>query len=89
MKKMTKHEAKETIRQTICSSSKCNDSCLYGKNRCPYDMAMEALEEVEKYRKFGTVEELEKGDKILTELRQTLLHTQMQVDELMKMLGAT
>ena len=89
MKKKTSHEAKEAIRQSICSSSKCNDSCMYGKNRCPYDMAMDALEEVEKYRKFGSVEELEKGNLLLAEMRETLIETQKSVASLMKILGIT
>ena len=58
MEKLTEHEASEVIRKTICSSSKCNDSCLYGKNRCQYEMAMSALEEVQQYRALGTLEEL-------------------------------
>ncbi len=87
MKKRTEHEAKEMIRQNICSSSKCNDSCLYGKNRCPYEMAMSALEEVAKYRKFGTVEELEKGNVLLAEMRETLIDTQKTLTKLMKILG--
>lgn len=59
--RMTEQEAKEMIRQNICSSSKCNDSCMYGKNRCQYEMAMSALEEVQQYRALGTVEELKEA----------------------------
>ena len=87
MEKLTEHEASEAIRKTICSSSKCNDSCMYGKNRCPYEMAMSALEEVEKYRKFGTLEELEKGNVLLAEMRETLIDTQKTLTKLTKILG--
>lgn len=54
---MTNHEAAEKIMKDICTSKFCNDSCMYGDNICPYDMAKKALEEIQQYREIGTVEE--------------------------------
>lgn len=55
---MTNHEAAEKIMKDICASKFCNDSCMYGDNICPYDMAKKALEEIQQYREIGTVEEI-------------------------------
>ena len=57
MREMTNYEAAEKIRKDICPSKYCNDSCMYGKNICPYDMAETALKEIQQYRQIGTVEE--------------------------------
>lgn len=58
---MTNHEAAEKIMKDICTSKFCNDSCMYGDNICPYDMAKKALEEIQQYREIGTVEECRKA----------------------------
>ncbi len=58
---MTEQEAMERIRLEVCNekgiSKLCHDSCMYGKRKCAYGMAIDALEEVQKYRDIGTVEE--------------------------------
>lgn len=64
MREMTNHEAAEKIGKDICTSKYCNDSCMYGNNICPYDMAKTALKEIQQYRQIGTVEECkEAGEK--------------------------
>lgn len=49
--KMTNQKAIETIVKKICCEKPihnfCNDSCLDGPNRCPIDMAIQALKEQE------------------------------------------
>lgn len=59
---MTENEAIKEIRHEVCNekgvSKRCHDRCMYGKEKCAYSMAIEALEEVMKYRELGTIEEL-------------------------------
>ena len=59
---MTENEAIKEIRHESCNekgvSKRCHDRCMYGKEKCAYSMAIEALEEVMKYRELGTIEEL-------------------------------
>lgn len=58
---MTENEAIKEIRHEVCNekgvSSRCHDRCMYGEERCAYSMAIKALEEVQRYRELGTIEE--------------------------------
>ena len=58
---MTENEAKEYIRSRICNEKGiqrfCRDNCIYGKDKCAFDMAIQALEEIQQYRAIGTIEE--------------------------------
>lgn len=59
---MTENEAIERIRTGICNERGtqrfCKDSCMYGIDKCAYSMAIQALEEIPRYRDLGTVDEL-------------------------------
>lgn len=63
---MTENEAIKEIRRLCCNEPqyylkgerKCKDNCMYGENFCAFQVAIKALEEVQKYRKLGTVEEV-------------------------------
>lgn len=58
---MTSEQAAAKIKEVACGEgckpSICNDSCLKDKEGCAFALAIQALEEVEKYRKIGTPEE--------------------------------
>lgn len=58
---MKENEAIERIRSGICNEIGtqrfCKDSCMYGIDKCAYSMAIQALEEIQKYRAIGTIEE--------------------------------
>ena len=58
---MTESEAIKEIRKKACNDRcteiHCNDSCMYGKGKCPFEMAISALEEIQQYRAIGTVSE--------------------------------
>jgi len=45
---MTEKEAIEVIRDKACNDRceeiHCNDACMYGKDKCAFDMAIQALE---------------------------------------------
>lgn len=61
---MTEQEAIERIRLEVCNegiSKLCHDSCMYGKRKCAYGMAIDALEEIQKYKNIGvsSADELE------------------------------
>ena len=47
---MTAQEAIKQIKEDMCtgkgSALFCRDSCMYGKNKCAYEMAIEALEKM-------------------------------------------
>ena len=51
MNKLTNQEAAEELRKRLCCEQPvahfCNDICLYGKNLCPIQMAMDMLEKEE------------------------------------------
>ena len=60
-------EAIEIIRKDTCGCPqfltdgmmrKCNDACMYGEDKCAYNVAISAMQELEKYKKFGTLEEV-------------------------------
>ena len=57
---MTEERAIEIIKSWICNakciSSPCDDSCLYGDDKCAFAMAINALEE-KKSKKEGTTNE--------------------------------
>ena len=60
---MTEQMAIEKIKAEACSdrllSIHCDDSCLYGAEKCEWAVAIQALEEIKQYRAIGTVEELQ------------------------------
>lgn len=68
---MTENEAINEIYMLCCNEPqyypkgerKCKDNCMYGENFCAFQMAIRALEDVQEYRKIGTVEELKKSVK--------------------------
>ena len=63
---MTEQEAIKEIHRICCNEPqyyqrgerKCNDKCMYGENLCVFQTAIKALEEVQEYRKIGSVEEV-------------------------------
>ena len=68
---MTENEAIERIRKQACNdrflSIHCDDSCLYGAEKCEWAHAIQALEEIQQYRAIGTVEGYENAIKAYTE----------------------
>lgn len=44
---MTREEAAKEIIKRHCNDVSCTDKCLYGKEDCMYNMAVEALQEPE------------------------------------------
>ncbi len=62
---MTEQEAIERIRLEACNekgiSKLCHDSCMYGKRKCAYGMAIDTLKEIQQYRDIGTVEECQEA----------------------------
>lgn len=67
---MTDKEAIEKIRKEICTSSYCDDNCIYGVGRCAYGIAMDALAEIQQYREIGTVEELARAKEYIRLAKQ-------------------
>ena len=61
--RMSENEAIKVIRAKACNDRcteiHCNDSCMYGKDKCAFDMAIKALEEIQQYRAIGTVEDIQ------------------------------
>lgn len=59
---MTEQEAIKDIRMKACSDRykaiHCSDNCMFGEFKCAFQVAMDALEEIQQYRTLGTVEEL-------------------------------
>lgn len=54
---MTEQKIIEEIKKSTCFSENCSDSCIYAENKCTYRKIISALEEIQRYRKIGTVEE--------------------------------
>ena len=56
-------EAIKDIRMRACNDRykaiHCTDDCKYGEDKCPFQIAMDALEEIQRYRAIGTVEEIQ------------------------------
>ena len=54
---MTEKEAIERIRKSICNergiAEHCHDNCMYGIEHCAFSLAIQALEEIQKYRSTG------------------------------------
>ena len=55
--RMTENEAKEYIRSRICNEKGiqrlCRDNCMYGEGQCAFQIAIQALEEIQQYRAIG------------------------------------
>ena len=58
---MKENEAIEEIKKKICGERPtqhiCSDGCMKENDKCALSVAIKALEEVQQYRKIGTVEE--------------------------------
>ena len=54
---MTENEAIKVIGNKACNDRckeiHCDDSCMYGKNQCAFEMAITALTEIQQYRAIG------------------------------------
>ena len=78
---MTENEAIKEIQRICCNESqyyqkggsKCKDICIYGKNFCAFQTAIEALEEVQEYRKIGTVEKFREAMKKMNPIKPEAL----------------
>lgn len=70
---MTEQEAIEEIKKLTCFFDNCGDGCLYGENNCAYKKAISALEEIQQYRKIGTVKECKEAME-----RQKLKHVNIE-----------
>lgn len=75
------NEAIKQIRKQICNEKGvqryCRDNCIHGIEHCAYSMAIQALEEIPRYRDLGTVDEL-------AELQVQYYHLLHQVKEFEK-----
>ena len=58
---MTENEAIKRIREQACNDRflaiHCDDSCLYGAEKCEWAHAIQALEKVQAFEAIGTIEE--------------------------------
>lgn len=76
---MTENDAIKEIRRLCCNESQyypkgenlCKDRCMYGENLCAFSVAIKALEEVQEYRKIGTVEEVREAVKKQKPIRKS------------------
>lgn len=54
-------QAVEKIKENICGGKGaalfCRDSCMYGDDKCAYQMGIKALEEREKYKEYVLCDE--------------------------------
>lgn len=55
---MNDNQAIKIIKEVSCREGRkpsiCNDSCLHGEGECAFELAVKALEEIQKYRAIGT-----------------------------------
>lgn len=58
---MTEQKIIEEIKKSTCFSENCSKNCIYAENKCAYRKIISALEEIQQYRKIGTVEECRKA----------------------------
>lgn len=62
---MTENEAIKRIKEQACNDRflaiHCDDSCLYGAEKCEWAHAIQVLEEIQQYRAIGTVEDINKA----------------------------
>lgn len=64
---MREKEAIQEIQRLCCNENqyyvkgerKCKDNCMYGEDYCAFQIAIKALEDIQKYRELGTLEQVQ------------------------------